>query len=147
MIEINQRNIVNADFLWARWELMHSLTRYLDVKSLHNIGLWMEGEKIVGLATYEQVLGNGYFIFDLAYEYLKSNMLLYARKNLAKDGKFKALINDNDREFQNIALIQGVYPAKECEKTSIIDISDSLSYNYLKDSQFIVWHMDLMNTN
>ena len=82
MIEINQRNIVNADFLWARWEWMHSLTRYLDVKSLHNIGLWMEGEKIVGLATYEQVLGNGYFIFDLAYEYLKSNMLLYARKNL-----------------------------------------------------------------
>ncbi len=56
---------------------------------------------------------------DPAYEYLKSNMLTYAKKSLAKDGKFKALINDTDREFQKIALMQGFYPAKESEETTI----------------------------
>lgn len=128
LIEINENKIVSSNFLWSRWEWMHSLTRYMDVKSLHNIGLWMEGDKIVGLATYELELGYGYFILDPSYEYLKSDMLSYAKKSFAKDGKFKALINDTDREFQKIALTQGFYPTEEYEKTAIIDISDEISY-------------------
>lgn len=132
LIQINHNKIVNANFLWARWEWMHSLTRYMEANVLPNIGLWMDGDKIVGLVTGELDMGFGYFISDPSYDYLKSDMLSYARKKLAKDDNFKALIKDTDREFQKIALMQGFYPTKEGEKTAVIDISDTISYQLPK---------------
>lgn len=128
LIEINQKRIVNENFLWARWEWMHSLTRYMDVESLSNIGLWMEGNKIVALATYELEMGYCYFISEDSYEYLKSDMLSYAKENLAKEGNVMALINDTDREFQKIAVAQGFYPTQKKEKTSVIDVDSTISY-------------------
>lgn len=128
LFQVNQDSISNANFLWARWEWMLSLTRYMDISSLNKIGLWMDGNQIVGLTTYESQLGHAYFVWKPTYEYLKSDMLSYAKDNLAKDGKCMALINDADRPFQKIAHAQGFIPIQECEKTTAIDISNEITY-------------------
>lgn len=128
MIRINQNEIVDANFLWARWEWMHSLTRFMDEDVIPKIGLWMDGDNVVALATSELGLGAGYFVTEQSYEYLKKDMLSYAFKTLSKEGKFKALINDTDREFQKIAVSQGLIPSQASEETGVIDITDTISY-------------------
>lgn len=128
IIRINQENIVNPGFIWGRWEWVFSLP-YLDVTGLSKIGIWEDEGNIVAVATYEQELGYAYFLVDKSYNFLKSEMLSYAKENLSKNCELKALIPDNDREFQQIASSQGFKPTQDKEHNSIMDIDiDNISY-------------------
>jgi len=92
------------------------------------------GLKGVGL-VYREVETNGnksseyaYFI-GRGYNFLKEEMLLYAKENLSKDGVLKALISDNDREFQRIALSRGFKPTQSKEDNAVFDINaDAIKY-------------------
>lgn len=127
LVRINSERIDTPNFLWGRWEWMFSLP-YLDTSCLSRIGIWEDGGQIVALATYESVIGEAYFCIDSRYGHLKCEMLDYARNNLCKDGAFRALISDEDKEFQRIAVGQGFRPTQKKECIAQIDISRALSY-------------------
>jgi len=128
LLRINENEMVEANFLWARWEWMHSLTRYMDEGVIPKIGLWIDDDKIVALATCEISLGAGFFVTDPSYEYLKEDMLSYAIKTHPKDGTFKALISNTDRGFQKIAASHGLVPSQDSEETAVLEITDDISY-------------------
>lgn len=129
LVKINNEKVVDEGFLWGRWEWMFSLQRYLDGEGLSKIGLWESDGDIIALATYESGLGNAWFIVDPRFSYLKSDMLVYARENMRKDGSVKVLIDDTDRDFQAIAAAQGFMPTQEKENNAYIPLYEAdLSY-------------------
>lgn len=128
LIEVNKNGIINADFLWARWEWAISLMYFMG-GSLENNGLWYDGERIVAFATNEIPSGKTFLITLPGYEFLKKEMLCYAKEAFCKDGKLKVLIADNDNLLQKEALKHGFIASQECEKNSVLDISDELTYD------------------
>ena len=124
---INSEKITTPNFLWARWEWMFSLP-YLDAASLAKIGIWEDDGRIVALATYETNVGEAYICVDDGYEYLKSEILSYAKLNLSKNDAFRALIPDDDKVLQAAVLEQGFRPTQSKERVSVIDITDHLKY-------------------
>ncbi|HPL53937.1 MAG TPA: GNAT family N-acetyltransferase [Bacillota bacterium] len=128
LIRINSEEVITPGFLWGRWEWAFSLP-YLDTDKLSKIGIWEDNGKIVALATYELELGSAYFCVDKRYNFLKREMLIYAKENLAKSGEFKAIINDTDIEFQRIAASLGLKSTQEKEANSVIEIVlDKMEY-------------------
>lgn len=128
LVRINQEQVTTPHFLWGRWEWGFSLP-YLDIEGLSKIGIWEEDGEIVGVVTYEQGLGDAYFCIDKNYAFLKEEMLCYAKENLQKEGKIRALISDNDREFQRIASRYGFKPTQHKEHNGVLDIHiDRISY-------------------
>ena len=87
---------------------------YLDISNLSKIGIWETNGKIVAIATYEQGLGSAYFCIDRQYDFLKSEMLLYTKDNMFNaEGELKVLINNTNREFQQIASKYGFKPTQK----------------------------------
>lgn len=127
LIRINRTKLVTPHYTWGRWEWM-TTHGGLDRSGLGKIGLWEDSSEIVAIVTYDCRLGEAFFCIDEAYTHLKPDMLKYARKNFAKDGKFQALIGDNDRDFQRVAISQGFRPTQRKEHYAVIDINDSLTY-------------------
>lgn len=125
LIRINQEKVTTPNFLWGRWELMFSLP-YLDKLSLSKIGLWEINNEIISLVTYESNLGKAYFCIDEDYNYLKKEMLEYAKKHLTLNDEFQALIPNNDREFSQIARQSELRPTQKKECVAVIDIYDSI---------------------
>lgn len=122
---INRENVTTPNFLWGRWEWMFCLT-YLNKSLLDRIGMWKDGEKLVALATYETDIDEAYICVDKDYHYLKEDILKYVQDNFSDD--HKVLIDDNDHEFQRIAIAHGYRPTQRKQCTAQIDINDSISY-------------------
>ncbi|MDL2224583.1 GNAT family N-acetyltransferase [Eubacteriales bacterium OttesenSCG-928-M02] len=123
----NAQELRYPGFPWGRWEWMttHSM---LDRDALGQIGLWEEGDRIVGLATYESVLGDGYLFYRKGWERLYPEMLRYAKEYLqGKDG-IRVLIDNNHREEQRIAAAMGMMATVEREETAALEITADLSY-------------------
>lgn len=131
LIEANADNMTNTNFLWARWEWAISLMYMIEGLLEHN-GLWFEGDKLVAFATNEVSLGKASFIVLPGYEFLKEDILTYAKEAFQKDGKFKVCIADNDYQMQKIAMENGFIASQEIEKTSAIDIGENLTYTLPK---------------
>lgn len=122
LVRINRKNPIEYDFEWGRWEWAFSLP-YLDTANLSKIGIWEADGEIVALATYEERPGSIYFCIDPAYHSLKTEMLLYAQKNLrSADGGLKILINNVDEELQLIAAKYGFVATQELEGNAVYDI-------------------------
>ncbi|NQT98106.1 MAG: GNAT family N-acetyltransferase [Candidatus Marinimicrobia bacterium] len=122
LVRINEKNPIQSDFEWGRWEWAFSLP-YLETSNLSKIGIWESDGKIVALVTYEQGLGTAYFCIDKEYNFLKLEMLMYAGENFCnEEGKLKVLINNTDREFQKIAFQLDYKPTQDTETNAIFDI-------------------------
>ena len=127
LIRLNRGKLQSPNFPWGRWEWMigHSC---LNDSYLNRIGIWEADGEIVGLATYESELGDGYILVDERYACLKAEMLDYARRHLNSEGKFRAVIDNNDREFQRIARRMGFVPTGDAEHIAAIDIASAPAY-------------------
>ncbi len=91
-----------AEFTYVRWDWM--ITHLgLDKSAVGRIGLWEDHGEVVGVATYDTVIGDCYCLALPQYAFLKKEMLLYAKKNLAKEGKSTVIISDQDLFFQAVA--------------------------------------------
>ncbi|WP_040951674.1 GNAT family N-acetyltransferase [Gorillibacterium massiliense] len=135
--KLNRDGVVNNNFLWGRWEWM--ISHYLlDRKNLHRIGLWMNEDEIVALATYEETVGHAWLIFEPRYRHLSDEMLAYAMDHLRKDGKLSIILNDADGEFQDAAAKMGFRPTQNREETAIIPIREETIGYHLPEGFRIV---------
>ncbi|MDR2933636.1 MAG: GNAT family N-acetyltransferase [Oscillospiraceae bacterium] len=115
------------NYSFGRWDWMitHSM---LDETGLEKIGLWEEDGVVVGLATYDTMLGSAYVMTLDGFSDLKGEMLLYAKKALYKEGAFGFVIADSDRYMQRVAAGLGFRPSqnKECDAVLSLDTADFL---------------------
>jgi GNAT superfamily N-acetyltransferase len=101
----------DGNWPWPIWEYAYT-HGYFDVEVTDRIGLWEDGGRIVGLATYESWLGEAYFNVHADYQHLKPEMLDHAEENLAaigEDGRrrLKVYVHDSDRAFQEEVVGRG----------------------------------------
>ena len=128
IIRINGKNLKYPNFDWGRWEWVHKDLCFDKTDLLPSIGIWEDDGDIVAVATFEDDMGQAFFLNDEKYSHLKEEMMEYAIKKLSTDGKLKAMIDDNDYQLQRIARLFGLRPTQSKEMDSVLDISDSLSY-------------------
>lgn len=111
-----------SEFTYARWDWM-ATHGYLDKSSVGKIGLWENGNDLVGVATFDCQTGRAFCLTLPEYVSLKKEMLIYSREYLSKDNEFGVIIADNDLLFQDIAATLG-YAAtveKECDSVFYYD--------------------------
>ncbi|MBN2558169.1 MAG: GNAT family N-acetyltransferase [Clostridia bacterium] len=132
LIRISSRELTSVCFMWERWEWAFSFTS-LDVENLSKIGIWEDGGRIVGLATYEDRPGTVFFCLDREYGALKKEMLAYAIANLGRDGVIKAAIYDDDPSFQKEASLLGMRPTQHRDYRSIMYLDDGVPGYSLPD--------------
>jgi GNAT superfamily N-acetyltransferase len=127
LCEINKSEIVNSNFEYARleWMFTHPM---LDRSELSKIRVYEANGKIVGLVTYESVLGDAYPVVIPGYEYLYEEMMDYAINHLSKDGKVKFMIQDGNTSVQQLARSKGYVPTKHDEADSIHMMDDNMDY-------------------
>ncbi|MBH1939908.1 GNAT family N-acetyltransferase [Mobilitalea sibirica] len=125
---INQNQYDTPNFLWARWSWM--ISRPVDNENLKNkIGIWEDEGKIVALVTFELTFGEVFICVDHNYDFLKEDILNYAKEYLSNEGKLKVIISDSDRQLQELALNSGFRPTQYKQYVSVLDINDKLKYN------------------
>ncbi len=117
-----------AEFTYTRWDWM-ATHGYLDKSAVGKIGIWEDDEQIVGVATFDSQLGNAFCLALPEYTFLKKEMLIYAKDNLSKDGKFGIVISDTDLKFQDIAAKLG-FIATDRKESDAIFYLDKTSTEY-----------------
>lgn len=117
----------HINWLRPRWEYMHyhSLIREVD---LNASGVWEAHGEIVGVVHPEHDMGTAYFEIDPEHGTLKGEMLRYAEEHLStlSDGvrRLRAYINDQDDDFQSVALEMAYMKGDGCEPVSHFAIPD-----------------------
>lgn len=128
----NIRNFLLASedphYSYGRWDWM--MTHNHSEKILMSkIGVWEENGEIVALITHDGALGESYVIVTKNYEFLKKDMLLYAKDNICNDGRSRVLICDSDTYFQDIAVEAGYTAIADGEYDAVFPIvEDALHY-------------------
>ncbi|WP_055668542.1 GNAT family N-acetyltransferase [Desnuesiella massiliensis] len=129
-----------AEFTYTRWDWM-ATHGYLDKSAVGRIGIWEEDEQIVGVATFDCQLGDAFCLTFPEYAFLKKEMLLYAKDNLSKDGKFGIVIADADLKFQDIAANLGLIATDQKESDAIFYL-DKTSTEYRLPEGFHITTME-----
>ena len=122
LIRINHRKVITPNYLWARW--VWQFGPYMSMKNLSRIGIFEDNDKIVGLATYENDIGESYFCLDNKYGYLKPQLIDYAVQNLSSNKEIKITLPDGDFEFQRAAVERGFVATTQKSSVAQIDINN-----------------------
>jgi GNAT superfamily N-acetyltransferase len=109
---------------FGRWDWMVTHL-WLDTSGLPRIGVWEDEGKIVALATYDTELGGSYFNVASGYEFLQQPMLEYSSLAFAKEGRYRALLGDDHKEFQATAGALGYGPTSDQEHDAVFAIEGS----------------------
>lgn len=133
---LNQDGLAYPGFSWGRWEWMITHGG-LDRSALGKIGIWEENSVIVGLATYESLLGDAYLFTAKGYGSLKSEMLAHAKAALAGENGIRVNIDNNDHMLQRAARDMGFTATEEQENTAMLDITDHLNYRLPEGYHFV----------
>ncbi len=128
-----------SEFVYARWDWMATHS-YLDKSAVGKIGLWEDNGKIIGIATYDTILGNAYCLAFPDYSYLKKEMLMYAKENLRGEKRFGIVIPDSDFRFQDVAAELGFIATPSTENDSVFYI-DKTPTSYTLPSGFGITSM------
>lgn len=110
--------------------MAHPYIKKVDDKQ-NKIGIWEDGNKMVGMVHFEHDLGTIYFEQDAKYPQLKTEMLEYAEENLSivKNGKrvLCAYVCKHDTELTRLVNEKG-YATKpdKSEKVTLMKITPKL---------------------
>lgn len=112
---------------WARWEWMYAHP-YCDREKLHTIGLWLDGDAIVGAAIYDLFHGEAFCGALDGYEYLLHEILEYAFANLRDENGLGVAVRDDDLTMQEQLVGMGYCEAEQTEPILCRDLNKSLDY-------------------
>ena len=123
LIRINSEKQITPDYLWARWTWQFG--PYMNMENLSHIGIAEDNGIIVGLATYENDIGESYFCVDEAYLSIIPRLIDYALENLSANGVIKILLPDGDLAYQQVAIQKGFFPTRDKGYSARIDVGNN----------------------
>ena len=133
LIELNRENQNHINWNWARFEWMMEHPEF-DKSLMKSIGLWMDGEKIVGAAIYDMYFGEAFCGVLSEYETLYPEILDYAYRELRDDNGLGIAICDESVKEINVAKQAGFSLAEQTETVMSIGLNNvfpvQLSENY-----------------
>jgi predicted N-acetyltransferase YhbS len=112
----------NRDGNWfgAIWEYAYT-HGWFDDSAVERIGVWEDGGRIVGVATYELRLGEAFLNTHADYAHLKPEMLAHAELNLIEtdpEGRrcLRVFVQDSDKEFEQVVRARGYVRQPESDR-------------------------------
>lgn len=132
-------SIGHTEFTYARWDWMIT-HRNLNKNAVEKIGIWEEGSRIRGIATFDCQPGEAFCLTHPDFKYLKKEMIQYAMKNLANGEDFGIVISDSDYSYQDTAADLGFIPTEQKEHDAIFYV-DKTSTEYILPEGFKVTSM------
>ena len=115
LIALNERDRTHINWNWARFEWMYEHPE-CDKSLLPSVGLWLDGDRIVGAAIYDMYFGEAFAGVLPAYAELYPEVLDYAYQNLRDETGLAVAINDRN-EAELAAAKQAGFSAVEQTET------------------------------
>lgn len=135
LIELNRENKDHINWNWARFEWMMEHPEF-DKSLMKSIGLWMDGEKIVGAAIYDMYFGEAFCGVLSEYETLYPEILDYAYRELRDDKGLGIAICDESVKEINVAKQAGFSLAEQTETVMSIGLNNVFPVQFSENYRF-----------
>ena len=132
LIDINKDGNDYINWNWARFEWMMDHPEFNNCLKSH-IGLWIDQDKVVGLAIYDMYLGEGFCGWKDEYNYLADEVLNYAYFNLKDENGLAIAINDNLPKLINEVTTLGFKQTSQKEIILKKSLEETLEYALHED--------------
>ena len=126
LIELNRKSRNHINWNWARFEWMMEHPEF-DKSLMNSIGLWMDGEKVVGAAIYDMYFGEAFCGVLPEYEALYPEILDYAYRELRDDNGLGITICDESAWEIEAAKQADFSLAEQTETIMSIKLDNALS--------------------
>ena len=114
LVELNRDGREHINWNWARFEWMYEHPE-CDRSLLCSIGLWLDGERVVGAAIYDMSFGEAFCGVLQEYADLYPEVLDYASRELKDENGLSIAICDDCEAERRAALAVGFSPAGQTE--------------------------------
>ena len=128
LIELNRENQHHINWNWGRFEWMMKHPEF-DESLMGSIGLWMDGEKVVGAAIYDMYFGEAFVGVLPAYSALYPEILDYAYRELKDENGLGIAICDDCTDEIRVAKSAGFEVAEQTETVMRMDLDKELPAN------------------
>ena len=126
LIALN-REKKHINWNWARWEWMYQHP-YCDREKLSTIGLWLDGDCVVGAAIYDLFHGEAFCGALDAYRDLLPEILEYAWNDLKDENGLGVAAREDDIPVQDLLHSLGFVRVEQTEPILCRDLGESLEY-------------------
>ena len=127
LVALNRGDRTHVHWNWARLEWMYEHPEF-DRSLMGAIGLWCEGEAIVGAAIYDMYFGEAFCAALPEYEDLYPEILDYAWRELKDENGLGIAICENSAKEVEAAKAAGFEPAEATETNLVIELDRPLSF-------------------
>lgn len=127
LISIIKNTNTHINWNWARFQWMMGHTE-TDYNHIDTIGLWFDGDKIVGAAIYDMYFGEAFIAALPGYRHLLPEIADYAYENLKDENGLGIAVNDRDDELKAILSDKDFAPVDQHETIMQIDIDKEREY-------------------
>ena len=152
LIELNRDNQNHINWNWGRFEWMMEHPEF-DQSLMSSIGLWMEGDKVVGAAIYDMYFGEAFVGALPAYIALYPEILDYAYRELKDENGLGIAVCGTCADEISMAQSAGFILAEQTETVMRLeldrelpaDLPDGLQFAQLDpvkepyDFQWLLW--------
>ena len=126
LVALNEDDKTHINWNWARFEWMYGHPEF-DWDSLSSIGLWLDGDKVVGAAIYDMYFGEAFCGVLPGYAALYPEVLDYTSRALSDDAGLAIALCDGSREEIALAERAGFAPIGQTETIMTADICGCLT--------------------
>ena len=126
LIELNRDNQNHINWNWGRFEWMTEHTEF-DKSLMGSIGLWMDGERVVGAAIYDMYFGEAFVGALHEYSSLYPEILDYAYSELKDENGLGIAICDDCTNEIDAAKSAGFTLAEQTETSMRLDLNKELN--------------------
>ena len=122
---LNESSRTHINWNWARFEWMigHPMT---DVEQLDKMGLWLDGETVVGAALFDMYPGEAFVNTLPGYESLYPEILAYAFRELQDENGLGVAVCDEDTREIKTAEEKGFSRAEQSETVLARELCEEL---------------------
>lgn len=123
LIKLNTEEHSHINWNWARFEWMAEHPEF-DKSRRNSIGLWLDGERIVGSAIYDMYFGEAFCAALPGYEELYEEILDYAFREMRDENGLAVAICDSCEKDNRAAMQKGFMPTGQTETVMRIELGD-----------------------
>lgn len=126
-INLNYTEKTHINWNWARWEWMYFHEDF-DREMINSIGLWMDKDKVVGIAVYDYYFGEAFCGALSEYKELLHEIIEYARTSFMDDGGLGIAVNDEDIYMEKLFIEKGFEKVEQDENILKKDLDEDITY-------------------
>ncbi len=125
LIELNRDNQNHINWNWGRFEWMMEHPEF-DKSLMNTIGLWLDGDKVVGAAIYDMYFGEAFVGALTEYSSIYPEILAYAYRELKDENGLGIAVCDTCADERSMAQSAGFTLAEQTETVMRLDLDREL---------------------